>query len=82
MYHACVLYCTQLRLKIVAAYNQPGIDPDYGLTLRQILEYVQRAGMSNANEFTVRQAIQALTDEGTMFSTVDDDHWGITTTHF
>jgi hypothetical protein len=65
----------------MAAYSQPGVDPDYGLTLRDIVNYAARAGMPNANDFTVKQVIQALTDEGCMFSTVDDDHWGITTSH-
>lgn len=62
-------------LKDIFAQQAPS---EHGWSIDGIMDQLPAAGFGTATQQQVRVIVQALCDDGALYSTVDDDHWSST----
>ena len=62
-------------LKDIFAQQAPS---EHGWSIDGIMDKLPGAGFAASTQQEVRVAVQALCDDGALYSTVDDDHWSST----
>lgn len=50
-------------------------NPDTGHSIRELLNNLHQNGMSNLSENALRDACRKMSDDGILYSTIDDDHF-------
>ena len=46
-----------------------------GMNIGQIIQTLQQSGMQNVSEGAIRSVCSEMTDDGVIYSTIDEDHF-------
>lgn len=64
-----------LHFQIKQVFDAGNYNTSIGLGIREIFINLQQNGMQNINERAIRDACMEMTDDGVIYSTVDEDHF-------
>lgn len=64
-----------LFFQIKNVFDTGNFNRSTGLNIRQIVQSLQQNGMPNINEGAIRNVCSEMTDDGVIYSTIDEDHF-------
>ena len=61
--------------QIKQVFDTGDYNKNVGLGIRDIYNNLSRSGMQNINERAIREVCSEMTDDGIIYSTIDEDHF-------